>query len=431
MVWGINLLLPEVVIMKLINRYNRYLLPALIVLFIISTISSYYLIRGVLQNELDEILLRAKGRIENYVAVNHAAPVISSFDDQKVIFEKLTGSIKDSGFTSATQFIPEQNKEHLSRRLVFPLQINNEQYKVTISEPLEGTRHLTILIVKIAIVTIFITLLLLIIINRRVLSKIWQPFYQSLEAIKTFHVNEQQHPQFPDSPINEFKLMNSHFNMAAKNAVRDYRNLKEFSENASHEIQTPLAIIHSKLDLMVQQENLSEKQSELLRSVYASVNKLSKLQQSLLLITKIDNRQFQNNGAIEIGQEIKNKIEQFQDLWQGRGITIHTQIETTVLHINKELLDILLDNLFANATRHNITNGIINIKLTEGLLEISNTGTDQPLDTERIFKRFYKGIPNGDNNGLGLSIIKQIAEVSAITVNYSYQKEWHSFRLSW
>jgi len=431
MVWGISLRLFKSIAMKLITRYNRYLLPVLAVLFSITTLSSYFLIREVLQNQLDEILFRAKGRIENYVAVNNAIPVVNSFDDQKVIFEKLTWPVQDSGFTSSTQFIPEQNKQHLSRKLVFILQLHNEQYKVTVSEPLEGTKHLTILIVKIAIVTIFLTLVLLLLINHKVLSKIWQPFYQSLAAIKSFHINEQQQLQFPYSPINEFKLMNSHFNMAAENAVRDYRNLKEFSENASHEIQTPLAVIHSKLDLMVQQENLSEKQCELLKSIYASVNKLSKLQQSLLLLTKIDNRQFEKNSSIELKQEIKNKVEQFHDLWQGRLITCNTQLEETLLHVNKELFDILLDNLFANATRHNFTNGIINIKLEKNMLEISNTGIHESLDPDRMFKRFYKAVPNAEHNGLGLSIIREICQVSAITINYSYQDQVHYFRLCW
>jgi signal transduction histidine kinase len=431
MVWDISLSLLNVLLMKLITKYNRFLLPALIILFIISTVSSYYLIKEVLQNELDEMLLRSRGRIENYVLLNKKIPVINSFDDQKVIFEKIIRPVTDSGFTSATQFILEQNKAHLSRRLVFPLQINNETYKITISEPLEGTKHLTRLLVKIAITTVFLTLVLLIMINRKVLSKIWKPFYQSLDTIKSFNITAKDRLTFPDSQINEFNLMNSHFNMAAQNAVRDYNNLKEFSENASHEIQTPLAIIHSKLDLMVQQESLTEKQSELLRSVYSSVNKLSKLQQSLLLLTKIDNRQFQKNGAVALAPEVINKITQFQELWQSKGITCHTQIEPAVLQINKELLDILFDNLFGNATRHNISNGSITIILKPGVLEIGNTGVNQPLDAERVFKRFYKGTPTGENNGLGLSIIKEIAEVSAIEINYSYKNGLHYFRLSW
>ncbi|MBS1655450.1 MAG: HAMP domain-containing histidine kinase, partial [Bacteroidetes bacterium] len=248
--------------MKLTTRYNRFVIPSITIVFLISIVSSYFLIRNVLQNELDGIILRTKSRIETYIQQNHRVPDISSFNDQVIHFEKLSGPLSDSGFHSTTQYIPEQNKNHISRLLIFHTSINNEQWKVTISQPLEGTRHLTILIAKIAVVTISFTLLLLIIINRRVLNRVWEPFYQSLEQIKTFKVNNNISPSFPESGIEEFKLMNTHFKQAADNASRDYRNLKEFSENASHEIQTPLAIMRSNLDLLTQ-ENMTEKQSEL------------------------------------------------------------------------------------------------------------------------------------------------------------------------
>jgi signal transduction histidine kinase len=416
--------------MKLISRYNRFLFPVLIFLFIVSTVTSYYLIKNVLQNELDEILLRSKSRIEKSAVANNAIPVINSFDDQQVRFEKMDGALTESGFKSTTQLIPEQNKEHLSRSLTFKLLVNNQPYKVTISEPLEGTKHLTRLILKIAIATIFFTLLFLLLINRKLLSKIWQPFYQSLAAIKQFNINSKDKLQLPESGINEFNLMNSHFNMAAENARKEYKNLKEFSENASHEIQTPLAIIHSKLDLMAQQENLTEPQSKLLQSVYTSVSKLSNLQQSLLLLTKIDNRQFNRNSEMDLSHEIKNKIEQFRELWQSKGITYTAQIEASVINADKELVEILLNNLFGNATRHNIPGGTIEIKVLKSELEISNAGS-AALDNDKIFKRFYKGIPSAESNGLGLSIIKEIGDVTKIQVRYLFKKNRHCFQLKW
>jgi signal transduction histidine kinase len=224
--------------------------------------------------------------------------------------------------------------------------------------------------------------------------------------------------------------MNSHFNEAAENARKEYTNLKEFSENASHEIQTPLAIIHSKLDLMAQQENLTEPQSKLLQSVYTSVNKLSNLQQSLLLLTKIDNRQFNKNSEIDLQQEIENKIEQFKELWQNKAITYTAQIETAVIDVDKELLEILLNNLFGNATRHNIAGGKIGIVVLKNELEIRNTGTTA-LDSDKIFKRFYKGVPATESNGLGLSIIKEICEVAHIEVSYCFKNKMHCFTLTW
>ncbi len=337
----------------------------------------------------------------------------------------------DSGLSSDRQLIPEQNKEHISRKLVFGIQFQNENYKVTVSSPLEGTRHLTILIMKIAIATIFIVLLLVILINRQLLSRIWEPFYKSLELIKTFKVSKPVSLKFPQTRIDEFRLMNTHFSTAAQNAARDYRNLKEFSENASHEIQTPLAIIHSKLDLMAQQENLTEKQSELLHSVYASVGKLSNLQQSLSLLTRIDNKQFLPEEIIDLHEAVKNKILQFQELWQNRGIDMLAETEPARLPANRELTDILLNNLFSNAIRHNISNGRMKIILKQGLLEFGNTGIPQPLDNDRIFKRFYKGVSNTASNGLGLSIIREICDSSDITLSYTYKANWHFFRLTW
>ena len=416
--------------MKLITRYNRYILPAFGTLFLLCIISCYFLIRQLLQNELDEIILRTKSRIENYVTANHTLPVISSFNDQQVQFEALHSPFNKSEFSTTKQFIPEQNKNHTARTMVFGLMLNNIPYKVVITQPLEGTRHLTIVIIKIAIVTASVFILLMLI-NKRVLSKIWFPFYDSLDKIKSFKVHEQQVTEFPITPIEEFNQLNTHFKAAAANATRDYKNLREFSENASHEIQTPLAIIRSNIEMMIQQESLTEKQSDLLQAIYSSVTKISKLQQSLLLLTKIDNHQFHPKNCVPLISEINSKVLQFQEIWQTKRLHYSLTISATTININNELLDILLNNLFTNATYHNIPGGEITISCEQGRFEIANTGMKEALDQDRIFRRFYKNSAHGESNGLGLSIVEQICTTSNVDISYRFQEERHRFILAW
>ena len=415
--------------MKLTTQYYRHIVPAVTVLFLAVIVSSFFLIRLTLQRELDSILLRSKMRIEAYVKANGRLPEVSAFNDQHISFQQVT-SLRDSVLSDTMQYIPEQQKNHISRKLCFTLLLHNQPWQVTISEPLEGTRHLTILIAKIAIVTILVTLFLFVLINRSVLRRLWRPFYQSLELIQGFKVDEPGHPTYPESPIEEFRLMNAHFLQAAENANRDYRNLKEFSENASHELQTPLAIIRSNLDLLAQ-EAVTERQSELLQGIYTSVRRMTRLQESLLLLTKIDNRQFSSVDTIRLDWVLHDKLQQLQELLHARNLQCRYQLTETTLPANRELLDILLNNLFSNAIRHNVPDGEIYTQLETHSLRISNTGTGEALDDNRIFRRFYKNGGQADNNGLGLSIIKQICDTTAMQIQYAFAEGRHSFTVSW
>ena len=416
--------------MKLTTRYYSLLVPSVTVLFLGVIIGSYFLIRQTLQTELDSILLRSKSRIETYVRNNKRLPDVTTFNDQLITFRKTDTLMKDSVFCSSTQYIPEQNKNHVSRRLTFTLLLDKQPWEVTINEPLEGTRHLTILIAKIAIAATAITLFLFVLINRSVLSRLWRPFYESLARFDSFKVDDPVYPILPDSKIEEFRLMNAHFLKAAENANRDYRNLKEFSENAAHELQTPLAIVRSNLDLLAQ-EQMTEKQSELLQSAYSGIRRMSKLQESLLLLTKIDNRQFGHLGDIRVDLALRDKIQQVQELLHAKNLSCHIDLRETSILANRELLDILLNNLYSNAIRHNVVNGDIITTLRPNSLCVSNTGNYEELDGSRIFRRFYKSTHRGETSGLGLSIIKQICDTTAMSVQYAFDNGRHAFIISW
>jgi signal transduction histidine kinase len=266
-------------------------------------------------------------------------------------------------------------------------------------------------------------------INRILLKNLWKPFYGTLDIIKNFRVDKKQTLHFQSTRIDEFSFMNNTLEKATNQAKKDYLSLKEFTENASHEMQTPLAIIRSKLDLFIQHENLSEDQSKTMQSTYNAVEKLARLNQSLLLLAKIENNQYAETAAINFRQKLEEKTEAFHELWQSQNISLSTHLEDVVVNMNNELADILLNNLLSNATRHNYPGGFIRIDLKNKQLKIMNSSRNDQLDQQRLFSRFYKQ-DDKESNGLGLSIVKQICEISNLKIDYSFEKGNHFFVLS-
>jgi signal transduction histidine kinase len=249
--------------------------------------------------------------------------------------------------------------------------------------------------------------------------------------MRSYKLGKVKEVQLPATDINEFQFLNENLEDTIHKAEEEYQSLKEFTENASHELQTPLAVIRSKLDLLIQKEDLSEAQSEELKDIYVSVKKMSQLSRSLLLMTKIGNQQFDQVRDIDLREKIEEKLKQFQELWNNSQLHLRCQLEEAFITANENLTDILLNNLLSNASRHNIRGGSIDIHLQDRQLTVSNTGLLKALDPKRIFRRFYKEGTNSQHNGLGLSIIKQICEQSAIQIVYSYENGNHIFQLSW
>ena len=414
--------------MKLFTQYNRITLWVLVVFFLLSSLIYYFLMRSLLFIELDKSLVKIEKRIEDYVHLHQTFPVVEPLDDLRVAYAETSQADGPRSF----RLIPPtkgKNTDNI-REMTFFMELQHRWYQVTVSRTLEGINATALMVMRTAAITLLVIIIASLLVNRLLFRKLWQPFYTSIAAIGQFQLGNHRRIDFPDTGIEEFNFMNDHFRKMAANVNKEYLVLKEFTENASHEIQTPLAIIRSKLDLAIQDQNLSEVQSATLTSAYASVKKLTSLNRSLLLIAKISNNQYNNSTVINIKDKLYDKIIQFQELWKDK-LNVTYDLSDTEIIADPDLIDILLNNLFSNASKHNIQNGKVMIHLTGTALEIKNTGRPAPLDETRMFQRFYKASLEDDNNGLGLSIVKQICDLSGISSSYSFSGNIHAFTFKW
>ncbi|MEX0595770.1 MAG: HAMP domain-containing sensor histidine kinase, partial [Candidatus Paceibacterota bacterium] len=207
---------------------------------------------------------------------------------------------------------------------------------------------------------------------------------------------------------------------------QDYKNLKEFIENISHEIQNPLAIIKSRIDLLQQNENLDKSQAELIQSIQSNTIRLSNLNKSLILLSKIDNNQFHIREKVEIVDNINLHLDNFEDFIQSKNISLHKDFKNNILIMaDPSLISILLLNLLKNSIYHNLPSGTIEIITELDTLIIRNSGKELDINPEDMFKRFIKSSNKPDSIGLGLAIVKKICDYYNFTIHYTCQDNFH------
>jgi signal transduction histidine kinase len=417
--------------MKLFTKYNRVNLLTTVIIFIFSSIAFYFFFRFILVSEVDEDLKIEKREIETYVQKTSQLPDAISVNDLRIQYRLVSQSYVKTSFRTFIAYDSLEKENGNFREMIFGIRASGEEYKISVVKSLEATDDLLRSVLIILIPAILLMLMASYIINRIVLKRLWKPFYDTLHRLKYFSLGKNRPLHLQATNVEEFTLLNNTLETTTAKAQQDYLALKEFTENASHEMQTPLAIIGSKLDLLIQDEHLSETQSIAMQTVYESIQKLNHLNQSLLLLAKIGNRQFEEITTIHLNKKIQEKTEAFQELWANKNITINVSLKEAAVKMNAALADILLNNLLSNATKHNSRDGMIRISLTENSLTISNTSSGAALDTTLLFTRFYTPNEDAGHNGLGLSIIKQICDASGFSIVYSYQASLHSFTLTW
>jgi signal transduction histidine kinase len=269
-----------------------------------------------------------------------------------------------------------------------------------------------------------------IMVNNFVLKNTWKPFYQLLKYLNDFRLDRGASRKLSDTRIKEFTLLNESVQNLLKTNTDIYNSQKQFIENISHEMQTPLAIGINKLELLAGDENLSPDQMHQIGNTIEVLQRLSGLNKSLLLLTKIENKQFITVKQVNFDEVIARTIHDFSDFAEYQKIEIEYHIEDIwEIGMNKDLAEILVMNLVKNAIVHNQQGGEILIELSSASFRIENTGKEPGLSADKIFERFNKTSKSKSSSGLGLAIVKAIAEVSGLEVTYAYNGR-HEFKIS-
>ena len=276
---------------------------------------------------------------------------------------------------------------------------------------------------------LFLALLVSLTILQRMMSKkLWKPFYDTLDKIEGFKLESGQKPDFEQTTTIEFSRLNEKLNGLMVDNITIYKQQKEFIENASHELQTPLAVFKSQLDILLQQPGLTQSNTEIIRSLYAVSARMTRLNKNLLFLARIDNAQLSNMEVVDFVKILHGQLLYLRELAESEGLTVHVETGNSLnLKANKLLVESLINNMVVNAIRHNVKEGTIKIKVDNSGLKVSNTGVPYALDPNKIFRRFSRSSEEKKGNGLGLAIVQQICIMHGWEVGYNYENNLHVF----
>ena len=334
---------------------------------------------------------------------------------------------KDTYKDSVMYMVNEKDYEPV-RLLESVFKKNDDYYKISIVTSMVEEDDQISNLLKYTLILYAALVLSILLLNNLFLRKVWQPFYRILDQLKVYQLEKNEPIHYKATNIEEFSLLNKSIEKLLNRTQQSYSNQKQFIENASHELQTPLAIAINKLELLFEDETLTEAQAEQLQQTLENLERLTRLNRSLLLISKIENNQFQMREKVDLQVVIAKIISDFSEMLIHKNLQVNFEAKDGVIkNTNPDLIYILFSNLIKNTISHGQSGSEILMKLTDKNFVISNYSQSDSLQNETIFERFQKIGNNPNSTGLGLSIAKSIAEKFGFTLEYSFQNGQHYF----
>ena len=415
--------------MKLISKF--YLLISL-PLLLISGYISYYLIKGEVREGTDNSLWKEKRNAENMVK-SFSAPqniVLSSDGMSRISIVKAS---RPGYFFTDTLLYDKDEEENVNYRILNSYLTNKGAvYQITLAKPtfeedalVDGLLSALFLVIGFLVLSFFV-------VNWLVSKWLWKPFYKTISNLNQYDVKTNNDLTLSSSSTKEFNQLNEVLGKMTSKIHTDFIHQKEFTENAAHEMQTPLAVMKAKVDLLIQSPNLKEEEMLQLETIDNTISKLASLNKALLLLAKIENNQFKDETEISLQKVLDKVLLNYEEITDSKNIVIEKKIgKDQKVKMNPILCDVLISNLIQNATRHNTKGGVLKIELSENTLKISNTGAPLNIKPEELFERFKKNDASKESLGLGLSIVKSICLLYQIQISYqNATNSLHTFTLN-
>jgi len=414
---------------KLAAHYNRTNILITVTLLIIGAVIYFFAINYIARKQLDRDLSEEIAEVVDYVNTNNSLPKQVDFDEDQTVFTKTNQKTLETRFFDTTYINPKEKKIEPGRAIESIIRLNGSDYRVIITVSRESTEYLLQFVGIITLGLMAGLLLILFLANRYFLNGLWKPFYDLLQQIKLFNISEEKNFKLSGGQVSEFIELSTAVESMSARVRNDYRNLKYLTDNASHEMLTPLAVITSKLDILIQNETLPVEIYAQIEDIYAATGKLSRLNQTLLLLTKIENNMINGSETIDLSVLLADKIKQFNELIFAKRISVTERLSAKAIFASKYLIDILLNNLISNAIWHNNDDGELVIILNERELIFQNTGILVALNKDTIFERFKKD-NKSEGTGLGLTLVENICKFYGWEISYHFKDALHTFKIT-
>jgi len=417
---------------KLLHKTQQiYIIYSIITFLIISPIF-YFTTEKLYLDDTDETLILNKERFEKQILPGFKIKDISTwntYNPENLILDKIP--IKKDSIFSTIDFSELEQEDEPYRMLFSPIKIEGQPYLYTEKINLVEAEDLLFSIAILFITLIILLMIGVFIITNRISKKIWKPFYELIHQIEEFEIDKDPKPHFKTTTIEEFNRLNEAVEKLMRKNIKIYNNQREFIDNAAHELQTPLAIFRSKIDLLIQRDDLTHGQAAIVVTINENIDRLIKLNKNLLILSKID-----RNIELEVKKfSLKLLLEKQIEFFSGQANTKQIQIKNrisddVIVNANKNLTEILFSNLLLNAMKYNVKNGTVIIELDNGKVSVSNTSDQTKIPKDKLFNRFSKSNQNQQGNGLGLAIVKKIVDQNNWEITYNYSKNRHFFTVT-
>lgn len=421
--------------MKLLSYTYRKLALLLFLLMAVWGVLFYYAI-------IDEVVDETDDTLENYgeILMESALhdPSILETEGSLMSFYKFTPISEEEGrhyrqvFYDATVYIELEDEDEPVRVMCTAFRMPDGQYyelKLMISI-LERDDMVEAMLWYLG--ALFLLFLICTSIGiQLVLKGVFRPLHRLLDWLHCIQPGKEVPPLDNPTKIREFRQLNDAALDMGNRSYKAYEEQKQFIENASHELQTPLAIVRGKVELLAESEGMTEQQMEQLDEIYATLGRAVKLNKSLLLLSRIENGQYTEMEDVSVDEILDELLPDLMDIYEHKQVRLIRKREEQpfIIRCNHSLAQILVSNLVKNSLLHNREGGELQVLTTPTSLVIKNTG-DVPLDGEKLFRRFYHGMDGKkDSTGLGLAIARSIALSSSLKLTYEWQDGMHTFRL--